>query len=129
MTERFQFVEIGSTPPRQQDLWPSIVVPRGAIEAEAGHLASIALPSTGLRASAISHPHNKGPIPAFAPGIDVTLHVVKPGEQTAPIARNSTIVDMCIGGEGVATIGIPLVQSQANRCVEYTIARTPQLSQ
>ena len=129
MTERFQFVEIGSTPPRQQDLWPSIIVPRGAIEAEAGRLASIALPSTGLRASAISHPHNKGPIPAFAPGIDVTLHVVKPGEQTAPIARNSTIVDMCIGGEGVATIGIPLVQSQANRCVEYTIARTPQLSQ
>jgi gentisate 1,2-dioxygenase len=41
-------------------------------------------------------------VPAFAPGIDVTLEVLKPGEESAPIARNSTMVDMCIRGSGSA---------------------------
>jgi gentisate 1,2-dioxygenase len=122
MEAEFRFVEIGSTSPRQQDLWPSVIVPRRAIMAETERLAGIALPTNGLRASAISHPHNKGPVPAFTPGIDVTLHVLKPGEETAPIARNSTIVDMCIGGEGIATIG-----SQSFGLKQFDVWNTPAL--
>lgn len=105
MSNEFRFVDASAPVPRQQDLWPSIIVPRRAIEAEIERLADSPLPGSGRRASAISHPKNTGPVPAFAPGIDVTIHVVKPGERTPPIARNSTAVDMCIGGRGVATIG------------------------
>ncbi len=105
MSAGFRFVDASAAGAREQELWPSIVVPRKAIDAEIERLAGLALASSGRRASAIEHPMNKGPVPAFAPGIDVTLHVVKPGERTPPIARNSSMVDMCIGGRGVAQIG------------------------
>jgi gentisate 1,2-dioxygenase len=105
MGNEFRFVEVGGAAPRTQQQWPSIIVPRAAIDAEIERLASIALPSTGRRASAVSHPSNTHEVPAFAPGIDVTIHVLKPGEATPPIARSATAVDMCIRGEGVASIG------------------------
>lgn len=103
MSQAFRFVPVGE--PRAQQPWPSIIVPRQAIEAEIERLASLALPSSGVRASAISHPHNTHEVPCFAPGIDVTLHVLKPGETTPPLARSASAVDMCIGGAGTASIG------------------------
>jgi gentisate 1,2-dioxygenase len=103
MSSEFRFVQVGA--PRPQQPWPSIIVPRRAIEAEIERLADLALPATGQRASAISHPRNTHEVPCFAPGIDVTLHVVKPGETTPPVARSASAVDMCIGGTGVASIG------------------------
>lgn len=105
MSSTFRFVDVSATAPREQELWPSIIVPRRAIEDEVERLASIALPASGRRVSAISHPSNKGPVPAFAPGIDVSLCVLKPGEQTPPVARNSGAIDMCIRGSGRASIG------------------------
>jgi gentisate 1,2-dioxygenase len=105
MTDSFRFHEVGDTPPRKQDLWPTLIVPRASIDAEIERLASSALPASGRRAASVEHPSNTGPVPAFAPGIDVTIEVLKPGEESQPIARNSSMVDMCIRGEGVATIG------------------------
>jgi len=103
MSSEFRFVQVGE--PRAQRPWPSIIVPRLAIEAEIERLANIALPLTGSRSSAISHPHNTHEVPCFAPGIDVTLHVVKPGEITPPLARSASAVDMCIDGTGQGSIG------------------------
>jgi gentisate 1,2-dioxygenase len=105
MTESYRFVDVGNAAPRAQSPWPSIIVPRRAIEAEIERLADSPLPSSGRRASAISHPSNTHEVACFAPGIDVTLHVVKPGESTPPLLRSSGAVDMCIGGVGIATIG------------------------
>jgi gentisate 1,2-dioxygenase len=105
MSETFKFHDVGSTVPRKQDLWPTLIVPRAAIDAEIERLASIDLPAGGRRASAVEHPSNTGPVPAFAPGIDVTIEVLKPGEETTAIARNSSGVDMCIRGSSVAVIG------------------------
>jgi len=99
----FRFVPVGA--PRAQQPWPSIIVPRRAIEAEIERLADEAPGAAGVRASAISHPSNTHPVPCFAPGIDVTLHVVLPGESTPPLARSASAIDMCIGGAGVASIG------------------------
>src|SRR3546814_20691611 len=48
---------------------------------------------------------NTGPVPAYAPGIDVHIQVLKPGERTEPVMRNSTQVEMCIGGVGRVQIG------------------------
>jgi gentisate 1,2-dioxygenase len=105
MSDNFSFTDVSDQAPRKQDFWPTLIVPRAAIDAEIERLASIARPASGHRSSAISHPSNTAPVPAFAPGIDVTIEVLKPGEQSLPIARNSTMVDMCIRGEGIAQIG------------------------
>lgn len=101
----FSFIDVSEQKTRKQHHWPSVIVPRKAIDAEIERLASIARPESGRRAASVSHPANTGPVPAFAPGIDVTLEVLKPGEESAPIARNSSMVDMCIRGAGTATIG------------------------
>ena len=105
MSDSYTFTDISARAPRKPEFGPSLIVPRAAIDAEIERLASIDRPGTGRRSSAISHPSNTGPVPAFAPGIDVTLEVLKPGEESAPIARNSTLVDMCIRGTGTARIG------------------------
>jgi gentisate 1,2-dioxygenase len=105
MTDAFKFHEAGDTAPRKQHLWPTLIVPRASIDAEIERLASIARPASGRRAATIEHPSNTGPVPAFAPGIDVTVEVLKPGEESLPIARNSAMVDMCIRGSGAAMIG------------------------
>jgi len=105
VTQPFSFVDVSEQAPRKQYHWPSVIVPRASIDAEIERLASVARPSTGYRSTAVSHPANTGLVPAFAPGIDVTIEVLKPGEVSPPISRNSTMVDMCICGSGVATIG------------------------
>jgi gentisate 1,2-dioxygenase len=122
MTEKFRFVDVSEAHARTQQLWPSIIVPKRAIDAEIERLAELALPATGRRAAAIEHPMNPGPVPAFAPGIDVVVHVVKPGEQSPAIARNSTIVDMCIAGTGVAKIG-----SKEFRVEQFDVWNTPSM--
>ena len=105
MSDSHSFTDVSAGTPRKQHFWPTLIVPRAAIEAEIERLASIDRPGSGRRASAISHPSNTGPVPAFAPGIDVTIEVLKPGEESMPVSRNSTMVDMCIRGAGTARIG------------------------
>lgn len=122
MRETFRFVELTQAPTRPQELWPSIIVPKAAIDGEIERLAGIALPASGRRAAAVEHPMNRGPVPAFAPGIDVTIHVLKPGERTPPVLRNSTLVDMCIGGSGVAMIG-----EKALRVEQFDVWNTPSM--
>ena len=105
MSDSFEFHDVSDRLPRKQEFWPTLIVPRAAIDAEIERLASVDRPASGRRASTVEHPSNTGPVPAFAPGIDVTIEVLKPGEESLPIARNSSMVDMCIRGAGVATIG------------------------
>ena len=105
MTQPFSLIDVSAQAPRRQHHWPSVIVPRAVIDAEIERLASIARPDSGRRATSVAHPDNTGPAPAFAPGIDVTIEVLKPGESSSPISRNSSMVDMCIRGEGVAMIG------------------------
>ena len=40
----------------------------------------------------------------LAPGIEVSIHVLKPGERTSPIRHNSSQVNFCIRGGGEAII-------------------------
>lgn len=105
MEQTARFVDLSGAAPREQQRWPSIVVPKATIEREIERLASIARPGDGRRASAFDHPRNTGPVPAFAPGIDVILQVLKPGEETSPVMRNSALVEICIGGKGTVHVG------------------------
>lgn len=105
MENGISLVDVSGQSPREQTFWPTVVLPKARIEQEIERLASIARPADGRRASAVNHPMNTGPVPAFAPGIDVHIVVLKPGEQTAPMLRNSSHVDMCIRGTATVKSG------------------------
>ncbi len=87
------------------DLWPSIVIRRAEIDAEVARLMMLPPPDDGRRRSLIVHPQSKGPGPGLAPGIEVSLNVLNPGERSQPIRHNSTQVDFCIQGAGSVEVG------------------------
>ncbi|MGH7755701.1 MAG: cupin domain-containing protein [Vulcanimicrobiaceae bacterium] len=94
----------GATAP-PLDLWPSIVIPRERIDAEIDRLAALPRPAGGRRSSLIVHPNATAPGLGLAPGIRVSLDVLKPGERTKPIRHNSTQVNFCIRGAGTSIVG------------------------
>jgi gentisate 1,2-dioxygenase len=84
--------------------WAPIVVTKAEIDAEVGRLASLPLPANGRREALIVHPLAKANAPGFAPGIQVKLSVLKPGESTAPFRHNATEVNFCIRGSGATLV-------------------------
>jgi len=85
--------------------WKPIVVSREEIAAEIERLAAEPRPANGRRAATIVHPQAVAPGLGFAPGIDVTINVLKPGEATTPVRRNSNQLEICIGGSGTVRAG------------------------
>ena len=51
------------------------------------------------------HPSTSPATPGLNPGVRVTLDVLLPGEETAPIRHNSTQVNFCIRGSGRTIVG------------------------
>ncbi len=80
--------------------WTPIVVTKREIDAEVERLASLSLPANGRRESLIVHPLAAANAPGFAPGIQVKLSVLKPGEKSAAFRHNATEVNFCIHGSG-----------------------------
>ena len=80
--------------------WPPIVVTKREIDAEVERLAGLPLPANGRRESLIVHPFAEANAPGFAPGIQVKISVLKPGEKTAAFRHNATEVNFCIRGTG-----------------------------
>ena len=87
------------------DLWPSIVISKAEIDAEIERLADLPAPANGRREALIVHPRARAPGWGLAPGIRLTLSVLKPGEKTAPFRHNATEVNFCIQGSGHAVVG------------------------
>lgn len=83
---------------------PAMIVPRASIAREIERLADLPPPGNGKRASAVVHPHYKGPETAITPGIDAVINVLKPGEVTEPVRKNSNRVEFCISGSGLANV-------------------------
>jgi len=80
--------------------WTPIVVVKREIDAETERLASLPRPANGRRESLIVHPLAEANAPGFAPGIQVKLSVLKPGEKSAAFRHNATEVNFCIRGSG-----------------------------
>jgi gentisate 1,2-dioxygenase len=80
--------------------WAPIVVTKREIDAEVERLASLPAPANGRRESLIVHPLAEANAPGFAPGIQVKLSVLKPGEKSAAFRHNATEVNFCIRGSG-----------------------------
>jgi gentisate 1,2-dioxygenase len=90
--------------PEPLDLWEPIVIPKEDIDAEIDRLASLSQPANGRRRSVFVHPRNQKSN-GLAPGIEVTLDVLKPGERTVAFRQNSTQVNFVIQGKGSSFVG------------------------
>jgi gentisate 1,2-dioxygenase len=106
------FLDRSGWTPEPLDLWEPILITKEEIDAEIERLASIPRPANGRRQSLIVHPRwqELGVGPGLNPGVRVTLEVLKPGEETAPIRHNSTQVNFCIQGQGASIINGKRIQ-------------------
>jgi hypothetical protein len=68
---------------RKLDLIPAATIPKEAIDEEAERLANLLEAANGRRVSRIANPLT-GVGEDLAPGIDVSISVLKPGERTTP---------------------------------------------
>lgn len=100
-----RFVDRSGARPAEPELWPPVVIAKEQLEAEVERLTSTPPPPDGRRSSLIVHPNAKAPGFGLAPGIQVSLDVLLPGERTRPRRHNSTQVSFCIQGGGEATVG------------------------
>jgi gentisate 1,2-dioxygenase len=110
----------GAAAPPALDLWEPVIITGEQIGAEAERLAAAPRPANGRRESMFVHPRAAAPGNGFAPGIRVVLSVLKPGEETAPIRHNSTQVNFCIRGSGLASI-----DGTSVRYRQYDVWNTP----
>lgn len=87
------------------EAWRPLKVTCAEIDAEIDRLAQGPTPEDGRRVASIVHPEATAPGLGFAPGVRVAIEVLRPGEATTPIRRNSSQVCIGIQGRGVASIG------------------------
>jgi gentisate 1,2-dioxygenase len=85
--------------------WPPILIPKETIEREIERLADQPRPANGLRRTLFVHPSAPDPGRGLNPGVQVSLDVLKPGEETVPVRHNSTQVNFCIQGSGSCIAG------------------------
>jgi len=101
-----RFVDTSGTPPSSRNTqWAPVVITKEEIDAEVERLASVDMPANGRRESLIVHPDATHFAPGLAPGIQVRLSVLKPGERTSVFRHNATEVNFCIRGGGRTVVG------------------------
>lgn len=85
--------------------WPPVIVSGAMIDREIERLADLPRPANGRRRVMFVHPSAPDPGRGLTPGVQVTLDVLLPGEETVPVRRNATEVNFCIRGSGTAFVG------------------------
>jgi len=99
------FQELSAGPDLRKPVpWRPLLVKKAAIDEEIARLADLPRTKGERRAAEIVHP-SSGALPAFAPGLSVSVNVLLPGETTALPRDNAGRVEICIAGEGQAQIG------------------------
>lgn len=96
--------QTGLDTPPLTGLWDPVVIPGEMIAAEVDRLASLPRPANGRRRTLIVHPQHEGKGSGLAPGIQVALEVLLPGEMTRPVRHNSSQVVFSIRGGGATVI-------------------------
>ncbi len=118
-----KFIDRSGAKPAQPDLWSPLIIPQAAIEREIARLAGLPQPANGRRCSLIVHPQAGVVGPGLAAGIQVSLNVLLPGEETVPIRHNSTQVNFCIHGGGYAVIN-----GRRTDFAQYDVWNTPSMA-
>lgn len=96
--------QVGVEAPPLVDLWDPVVIPSEAVAGAVHRLSSVSKPANGRRRALIVHPRHEGKGLALAPGIQVALEVLLPGEETKPVRHNSSQVVFSIRGGGSVVI-------------------------
>jgi gentisate 1,2-dioxygenase len=109
----------GVEEPKKPELIPALTIPKEAIDEEIDRLASLPRPANGRRSSRIANPL-AGAGEGLAPGIDVSISVLKPGERTTQIRHNSSQVNFSIRGGGES-----IVDGKTIRYGQYEVFNTP----
>lgn len=104
-------------------LWEPVVISKEDIDAEVERLAGFARPNNGVRRSMIAHPEADDRSLGLAPGIDVSVDVLLPGERTQPVRQNSNIVNFCIQGAGSMVIN-----GETFEFAQYDVITTPSMA-
>ena len=98
-SREFYFADRTGATEKKIELIPPVVIPKEAIDAEIDRLASLPVPANGRRLSRVVNPLT-GVGDGLAPGIEVSISVLNPGERSAPIRHNSSLVNFCLRGGG-----------------------------
>lgn len=85
--------------------WPPVTISGATIDREIERLADLPRPANGRRRVMFVHPAAPDPGRGLTPGVQVTLDVLLPGEETVPLRRNATEVNFCIRGSGTTWVG------------------------
>ncbi len=118
-TKEFHFADRSGASEPKIELIPPVVIPKEAMDAEIERLASLPAPANGRRESAVVNPLT-GVGDGLAPGIEVSISVLKPGEKTAPVRHNASLVNFCIQGGGRTN-----VDGKEIRYSKYDVWTTP----
>ena len=104
MTSTNVFVDGSGALTERAPAWEPIVITKAEIDREIDRLASLPRPTNGRRRSFFVHPLNDKSN-GLAPGIEVALDVLLPGEETSTFRQNSTQVNFVIRGGGETEVG------------------------
>ncbi len=102
-TAEFQFADATDLSEQKSVALRPIVIKKQIIDAEIKRLAGLPTPANGRRISLVSNPLS-GVGNGLTQGIAVAICVLKPGEKTAPLRHNSSLVNFCIQGAGSSAI-------------------------
>lgn len=91
--------------PAPNQFWEPVVIRAKQIADEAERLLALTVSDPIERQSRIVHPLACARGQGLAPGIEVRLSALKPGESTRPYRHNATEVGFCIDGEGHVSSG------------------------
>lgn len=115
------FIEASGALPERDAPWEPIVITKEQIDAEIERLAAMPRPANGRRRSYFQHPRNERSI-GLAPGIQVSLDVLLPGEETSTFRQNSTQVNFVIRGRGATE-----TSGQHRETALYDVWNTPSM--
>ncbi len=98
------FASADPSVPVTPDVWEPVVINSKQIAEEAERLLSLKVDDPIERQARIVHPMACARGQGLAPGIEVRIAALKPGERTKTYRHNATEVGFCIEGAGRATI-------------------------
>jgi gentisate 1,2-dioxygenase len=90
--------------PRDEDRWEPVVLRRDAIEQAVQRLLEEPRADADLRRALIVHPRAAPHGTGLAPGIQVALEVLRPGEDALPPRRSSSALTLQLAGEASVTV-------------------------
>jgi gentisate 1,2-dioxygenase len=103
--QKLFFIEDNGAPVSPPEFWPALVITSEEIEEEIARLSAKRIAAGESRRAYVVHPNSVEPGRGLAPGIDVSINVLMPGEATRPFRESASSVAFCIRGRGVCSAG------------------------